>query len=63
MPVVAAVVGKRDRLCVQEEPFEAEFLRFTIRVIVPVAFVPQNRVLGMIQMNPDLVSTPGLRRT
>lgn len=59
---IATAVRKRYRLRMQEQPAEPQFLRFSIRVVIAVAFVADDRMLRVVKVNTYLVRPAGERR-
>ena len=63
MQLVAAVIGKCDRLCMQEQALQAEFSSVPIIFLVPITFIARNRVLHRLQVHSNLMGPSGFRRT
>lgn len=63
MQVIAAVIRKRDRLCMQEQALQAKFSYAPIVFLVTVTFIARYRVLHRLQVHSNLMGSSGFRRT
>jgi hypothetical protein len=61
MQLVARLVRKRNRLRVQEQPFEPEFGSLSVRVLVAISIVDHYRMTHGLRVYPYLVSAAGQR--
>ncbi|MCW9039341.1 MAG: hypothetical protein OQJ76_02505, partial [Rhodospirillales bacterium] len=63
MQLITTVVGKCDRLGVQKQASQPEFLCGCIHARIPVAFISRYRMTCVQRMHANLVCAPGLRLT
>ena len=59
MQLVATIIGKGDRLCMQKQSPQTKTLRLPIGRFVTVSIIPENRMPGLLQMDANLVRTAG----
>ena len=60
--LIAAAIRKRDRLRMQEQPAQPQLLRFSIRIVIPITLVADDRMFRVVKVNAYLVSPAGERR-
>ena len=61
MQLIAAVIGKRNRLRMQEQSSQTQFFCFCIDFRVSIALIASNRVSHVQCVNANLVSSAGDR--